>query len=181
MAGVGPRWRSPEEHRRRTAPAQAVCACALCAVRLRRRRAAQALCALRLRPPPPAHAPSPPPPGPLRRRWRRRERRGTARHPSTMRNLRLLRTGECRSAAAPGTPQCFCVSAEAGTVLVGSQHGLLELGRAGDSVRAAAGHTGSRALLSLSGSGLWLRGRVPVPVGSRASLQGFGSLVAKLE
>ncbi|XP_054667124.1 elongator complex protein 1 isoform X2 [Grus americana] len=51
-----------------------------------------------------------------------------------MRNLRLLRTGGCRSAAAPGTPQCFCLTGELGTVLVGSQHGLLELGPAGDSV-----------------------------------------------
>ncbi|XP_074877945.1 elongator complex protein 1 isoform X2 [Buteo buteo] len=51
-----------------------------------------------------------------------------------MRNLRLLRTGGRRPAAAPGSPQCFCLSAEAGTVLVGSQHGLLELGAAGDSV-----------------------------------------------
>ncbi|XP_075382407.1 elongator complex protein 1 isoform X2 [Mycteria americana] len=51
-----------------------------------------------------------------------------------MRNLRLLRTGGRRSVAAPGTPQCFCLSAESGTVLVGSQHGLLELGPAGDSV-----------------------------------------------
>ncbi|XP_072716665.1 elongator complex protein 1 isoform X2 [Ciconia boyciana] len=51
-----------------------------------------------------------------------------------MRNLRLLRTGGRRSVAAPGTPQCFCLSSEPGTVLVGSQHGLLELGLAGDSV-----------------------------------------------
>ncbi|KAM9587121.1 elongator complex protein 1 isoform 3-T3 [Morphnus guianensis] len=51
-----------------------------------------------------------------------------------MRNLRLLRTGGRRPAAAPGSPQCFCLSAEPGTVLVGSQHGLLELGAAGDSV-----------------------------------------------
>ncbi|XP_069632467.1 elongator complex protein 1 isoform X3 [Haliaeetus albicilla] len=51
-----------------------------------------------------------------------------------MRNLRLLRTGGRRPAAAAGSPQCFCLSAEPGTVLVGSQHGLLELGAAGDSV-----------------------------------------------
>ncbi|XP_049652381.1 elongator complex protein 1 isoform X2 [Accipiter gentilis] len=51
-----------------------------------------------------------------------------------MRNLRLLRTGGRRPAAVPGSPQCFCLSAEPGTVLVCSQHGLLELGAAGDSV-----------------------------------------------
>ncbi|XP_074936110.1 elongator complex protein 1 isoform X2 [Phalacrocorax aristotelis] len=51
-----------------------------------------------------------------------------------MRNLRLLRAGGHRSTAALGTPQCFCLSAEPGTVLVGSQHGLLELGSTGDSV-----------------------------------------------
>ncbi|XP_064295222.1 elongator complex protein 1 isoform X2 [Phalacrocorax carbo] len=51
-----------------------------------------------------------------------------------MRNLRLLRAGWHRSTAALGTPQCFCLSAEPGTVLVGSQHGLLELGSTGDSV-----------------------------------------------
>ncbi|XP_019141751.3 elongator complex protein 1 isoform X1 [Corvus cornix cornix] len=51
-----------------------------------------------------------------------------------MRNLRLLRAGGCRSAAATGTPQCFCLGAESGTVLVGSQYGLVELRSAGDSV-----------------------------------------------
>uniref|UniRef100_A0A8C3Y2M2 Elongator complex protein 1 n=1 Tax=Catharus ustulatus TaxID=91951 RepID=A0A8C3Y2M2_CATUS len=51
-----------------------------------------------------------------------------------MRNLRLLRTGGCRSAAATGTPQCFCLGAEPGAVLVGSQYGLVELHPAGDSV-----------------------------------------------
>ncbi|XP_030323121.1 elongator complex protein 1 isoform X1 [Calypte anna] len=51
-----------------------------------------------------------------------------------MRNLRLLRTGGLRCAAAPGTPQCFCVSAEPGTILVGSQHGLVELGPSRDAV-----------------------------------------------
>ncbi|XP_031952870.1 elongator complex protein 1 isoform X2 [Corvus moneduloides] len=51
-----------------------------------------------------------------------------------MRNLRLLRAGGCRSAAATGTPQCFCLGAEPGTVLVGSQYGLVELRSAGDSV-----------------------------------------------
>ncbi|XP_061873876.1 elongator complex protein 1 isoform X2 [Colius striatus] len=51
-----------------------------------------------------------------------------------MRNLRLLRSGGRRAATATGTPRCFCLSAEAGTVLVGSQYGLVELGPAGDSV-----------------------------------------------
>ncbi|NWR57482.1 ELP1 protein, partial [Bucorvus abyssinicus] len=53
-----------------------------------------------------------------------------------MRNLRLLRTaGRWPAAAAVlGTPQCFCPGAGSGTVLVGSQHGLVELGPAGDSV-----------------------------------------------
>ncbi|NXF23317.1 ELP1 protein, partial [Rhodinocichla rosea] len=51
-----------------------------------------------------------------------------------MRNLRLLRTGGCHSAAASGTPQCFCLGAEPGAVLVGSQYGLVELRPGGDSV-----------------------------------------------
>ncbi|NWX64964.1 ELP1 protein, partial [Promerops cafer] len=51
-----------------------------------------------------------------------------------MRNLRLLRAGGCRSAAATGTPQCFCLGAEPGAVLVGSQYGLVELRPGGDSV-----------------------------------------------
>ncbi|NXC44125.1 ELP1 protein, partial [Penelope pileata] len=48
-----------------------------------------------------------------------------------MRNLRLLRTGGCRPAAGPGTPQCFCLGAETGAVVVGSQSGLVELGPGG--------------------------------------------------
>uniref|UniRef100_A0A8C5X3B6 Elongator complex protein 1 n=1 Tax=Malurus cyaneus samueli TaxID=2593467 RepID=A0A8C5X3B6_9PASS len=44
-----------------------------------------------------------------------------------MRNLRLLRAGVRRSAAVTSTPQCFCLGAEPGTVLVGSQYGLVEL------------------------------------------------------
>ncbi|XP_030823995.1 elongator complex protein 1 [Camarhynchus parvulus] len=51
-----------------------------------------------------------------------------------MRNLRLLRAGGCRSAAATGTPQCFCLGAEPGAVLVGSQYGLVELRPGEDSV-----------------------------------------------
>ncbi|XP_068032591.1 elongator complex protein 1 [Anomalospiza imberbis] len=51
-----------------------------------------------------------------------------------MRNLRLLRAGGCRSAVATGTPQCFCLGAESGAVLVGSQYGLVELRPAGYSV-----------------------------------------------
>ncbi|NXE54820.1 ELP1 protein, partial [Casuarius casuarius] len=52
-----------------------------------------------------------------------------------MRNLRLLRAvGRRPGPAAPGTPQCFCLGTEPGTVLVGSQHGLLELGPAAHTV-----------------------------------------------
>ncbi|NWT72124.1 ELP1 protein, partial [Prunella himalayana] len=51
-----------------------------------------------------------------------------------MRNLRLLRAGGCRSAAATGAPQCFCPGGEPGAVLVGSQYGLVELRAGGDSV-----------------------------------------------
>ncbi|NXY14657.1 ELP1 protein, partial [Atrichornis clamosus] len=51
-----------------------------------------------------------------------------------MRNLRLLRAASGRSAAATGTPRCFCVGAEPGTLLVGSQYSLVELRPAGDSV-----------------------------------------------
>ncbi|NXT69938.1 ELP1 protein, partial [Chaetops frenatus] len=51
-----------------------------------------------------------------------------------MRNLRLLWAGGCHSAAATGTPQCFCLGAEPGAVLVASQYGLVELRPAGDSV-----------------------------------------------
>ncbi|NWR39395.1 ELP1 protein, partial [Tachuris rubrigastra] len=51
-----------------------------------------------------------------------------------MRNLRLLRAGGHRCAAAAGTPRCFCLGAEPGTVLVGSQYGLVELRLGGDSV-----------------------------------------------
>ncbi|KAJ7396739.1 Elongator complex protein 1 [Pitangus sulphuratus] len=51
-----------------------------------------------------------------------------------MRNLRLLRAGGHRCAAAAGTPRCFCLGAEPDTVLVGSQYGLVELRPGGDSV-----------------------------------------------
>ncbi|KAL2294004.1 hypothetical protein Nmel_007714 [Mimus melanotis] len=51
-----------------------------------------------------------------------------------MRNLRLLRAGGCRFAAATGTPQCFCLGAEPGAVVVGSQYGLVDLHPARDSV-----------------------------------------------
>ncbi|KAJ7423147.1 putative elongator complex protein 1 [Willisornis vidua] len=43
-----------------------------------------------------------------------------------MRNLRLVRARSRRSAAA-GAPRCFCVGTEPGTVVVGSQYGLVEL------------------------------------------------------
>lgn len=80
--------------------------------------------------------------------------------PSAMRNLRLLRAGGCRSAAATGSPQCFCLSAEPGVVIVGSQYGLVELRPAGDSVRAAAAGQGSGACR-----------RVGVGFGCKAGLQ----------
>ncbi|NXY11277.1 ELP1 protein, partial [Pteruthius melanotis] len=51
-----------------------------------------------------------------------------------MRNLRLLRAGGRRSVAATGTPQCFCLGAQPGVVLVGSEYGLVELRCAGDAV-----------------------------------------------
>ncbi|NXA13966.1 ELP1 protein, partial [Sapayoa aenigma] len=51
-----------------------------------------------------------------------------------MRNLRLLRAPGRRAAAAAGTPRCFCLGAEPGTVFVGSQYGLVELRLAEDSV-----------------------------------------------
>ncbi|XP_062455173.1 elongator complex protein 1 isoform X2 [Rhea pennata] len=49
-----------------------------------------------------------------------------------MRNLQLLRATRHQidpaAAAAPEAPQCFCLGAEPGTVVVGSQRGLVELG-----------------------------------------------------
>ncbi|OXB66109.1 hypothetical protein ASZ78_012452 [Callipepla squamata] len=51
-----------------------------------------------------------------------------------MRNLRLLRTSGCRPAAAPGSPRCFCLGVDPGTVFVGSQSGLVELDCAAQSV-----------------------------------------------
>lgn len=131
-----------------TAPAQADCACALRARRLCHS----------------AHVPSDYACA-AAGRWRRRERRGAVGRPYSMRNLRLLRAGGRRPAAPLGTPQCFCLSAEPGRVLVGSQHGVLELGPAGASVRAA-GRTRIRGLLSLSRSGQGCGfggGRVLVP------------------
>ncbi|NXU95346.1 ELP1 protein, partial [Xiphorhynchus elegans] len=50
-----------------------------------------------------------------------------------MRNLRLVRARR-RSATAAGAPRCFCRGAQPGTVLVGSQYGLLELRPDGHSV-----------------------------------------------
>lgn len=81
--------------------------------------------------------------------------------PSAMRNLRLLRAGGCRAAAATGTPLCFCLGAEPGAVLVGSQYGLVELRPGGDSVRATAAGQGSGACR-----------RVGVGCGCKASASG---------
>ncbi|EPY84057.1 elongator complex protein 1 [Camelus ferus] len=44
-----------------------------------------------------------------------------------MRNLKLLRTLEFRDIQAPGKPQCFSLRTEQGTVLIGSEHGLIEV------------------------------------------------------
>ncbi|XP_028367280.1 elongator complex protein 1 isoform X2 [Phyllostomus discolor] len=44
-----------------------------------------------------------------------------------MRNLKLLRTREFRNIQAPGKPQCFSLRTEQGTVLIGSERGLLEV------------------------------------------------------
>uniref|UniRef100_G3U3U6 Elongator complex protein 1 n=1 Tax=Loxodonta africana TaxID=9785 RepID=G3U3U6_LOXAF len=44
-----------------------------------------------------------------------------------MRNLKLLRTLEFKDIPAPGKPQCFSLRAEEGTVLIGSEHGLVEV------------------------------------------------------
>ncbi|XP_012493978.1 PREDICTED: elongator complex protein 1 [Propithecus coquereli] len=44
-----------------------------------------------------------------------------------MRNLELLRTLEFRDIQAPGRPQCFCLRTEQKSVLIGSEHGLIEV------------------------------------------------------
>ncbi|XP_067409412.1 elongator complex protein 1 [Emydura macquarii macquarii] len=44
-----------------------------------------------------------------------------------MRNLKLLRTWEHGPVQAPGSPQCFCLRADQGMLLVGSEYGILEL------------------------------------------------------
>lgn len=44
-----------------------------------------------------------------------------------MRNLKLLRALEFRDIQAPGTPQCFSFRTERSTVLIGSEHGLIEV------------------------------------------------------
>ncbi|MBZ3869628.1 Elongator complex protein 1 [Sciurus carolinensis] len=44
-----------------------------------------------------------------------------------MRNLKLLRTLEFRDIQAPGKPQCFSLRTEQGTVLIGSECGLIEV------------------------------------------------------
>ncbi|VCX30510.1 unnamed protein product [Gulo gulo] len=44
-----------------------------------------------------------------------------------MRNLKLFRTLEFRDIQAPGKPQCFSLRTEQRTVLIGSDHGLIEV------------------------------------------------------
>ncbi|XP_012374284.1 elongator complex protein 1 isoform X2 [Dasypus novemcinctus] len=44
-----------------------------------------------------------------------------------MRNLKLLHSLEFRDIQAPGKPQCFSLRTEQGTVLIGSEHGLIEV------------------------------------------------------
>ncbi|XP_041513450.1 elongator complex protein 1 [Microtus oregoni] len=44
-----------------------------------------------------------------------------------MRNLKLFRTLEFRDIPARGKPQCFCLRTERGTVLIGSECGLIEV------------------------------------------------------
>ncbi|XP_029775496.1 elongator complex protein 1 [Suricata suricatta] len=44
-----------------------------------------------------------------------------------MRNLKLFRTLEFRDIQAPGKPQCFSLRTEQRTVLIGSDHGLMEV------------------------------------------------------
>ncbi|GAB1288525.1 Elongator complex protein 1 [Apodemus speciosus] len=44
-----------------------------------------------------------------------------------MRNLKLHRTLEFRDIQAPGKPQCFCLRAEPGTVVIGTERGLTEV------------------------------------------------------
>ncbi|XP_074809796.1 elongator complex protein 1 isoform X3 [Natator depressus] len=45
----------------------------------------------------------------------------------TMRNLKLLHTREHGPVPALGSPQCFCLRAAQGTLLIGSEYGILEL------------------------------------------------------
>ncbi|XP_027406256.1 elongator complex protein 1 [Bos indicus x Bos taurus] len=44
-----------------------------------------------------------------------------------MRNLKLLRSLEFRDIQAQGKPRCLCLRAEQATVLIGSEHGLVEV------------------------------------------------------
>ncbi|XP_032490458.1 elongator complex protein 1 isoform X2 [Phocoena sinus] len=44
-----------------------------------------------------------------------------------MRNLKLFRSLEFRDIQAPGKPQCFSLRTEQDTVLIGSEHGLIEV------------------------------------------------------
>uniref|UniRef100_A0A452IGB4 Elongator complex protein 1 n=1 Tax=Gopherus agassizii TaxID=38772 RepID=A0A452IGB4_9SAUR len=45
----------------------------------------------------------------------------------TMRNLKLLHSREHGPVQALGSPQCFCLRADQGTLLIGSEYGILEL------------------------------------------------------
>lgn len=44
-----------------------------------------------------------------------------------MRNLKLFRILEFGDIQAPGKPQCFSLRTEQGTVIIGSEHGLMEV------------------------------------------------------
>lgn len=49
------------------------------------------------------------------------------RNRSIMRNLKLFRILEFGDIQAPGKPQCFSLRPEQGTVIIGSEHGLMEV------------------------------------------------------
>lgn len=44
-----------------------------------------------------------------------------------MRNLKLFRTQEFRDIQVLGKPQCFSLRSEQGTVIIGSEYGLIEV------------------------------------------------------
>ena len=49
------------------------------------------------------------------------------RHCFIMRNLKLLQSLEFRDIQAQGKPRCLCLRAEQATVVIGSEHGLVEV------------------------------------------------------